>query len=122
MFYLIIRWIINAAALILVAYFVPGVEIQSFYAALIAALILGLINAIIRPIIILLTLPINIITLGLFTLIINAFMLWFASTIVKGFEVQNFVAALLAAILLWAVSLITNFLFSSSADAHLRRR
>lgn len=107
--YLFLRWLLNAVTLIGAAYLVTGIEVSGIYAAFITALILGLINAIIRPIIILLTLPINIISLGLFTFIINALMIWFVSTIVKGFNVSGFMPALWGAIILWIVSLITNF-------------
>jgi putative membrane protein len=108
--YLLIRWLIYAVAIVLLAYIVPGISVKNFYSALIAALILGLVNAIIRPLLILLTLPVNILTLGLFTLVINALMLWLVASIVKGFDVKNFVAAFLGALVLWAVSWITNAL------------
>ena len=108
--YLILRWLINTVAILLMAYYLPGIAVSGFYAALIAALILGIINAIIRPLIILLTLPVNILTLGLFTFLINAFLFWFASTIVKGFEVADFKAAFLGALIMWLVSWISNWL------------
>jgi len=92
---LIIRLLLNAAALLLVAYLVPGFSVDGFYAALIVAIILGIVNAIIKPILVLLTLPITILTLGLFTLVINALLIWFVSTIVKGFYVESFGAALI---------------------------
>jgi len=107
---LILRWLINALAIICIAYFLPGVAVSGIYAALIAAIILGIINALIRPIVILLTLPVNILTLGLFTLIINALMFWFASTIVKGFDVVDFKAAFFGALIMWLVSWLTNWL------------
>jgi len=109
--YLLLRWLINALAILAIAYYVPGVSVSGFYAALIAALILGIVNALLRPILILLTLPVNVLTLGLFTLIINAFLFWFASTIVKGFAVADFKAAFLGALIMWLVSWITNWLF-----------
>jgi len=108
--YLILRWLINTAAILLMAYYLPGIAVTGFYAALIAALVLGIINAIIRPLIVLLTLPVNILTLGLFTFIINAFLFWFVSTIVKGFEVADFKAAFLGALIMWLVSWISNWL------------
>ncbi len=110
---LLLRWLLNAAALLLVAYLVPGVHVAGFYAALIAALVLGIVNALIRPLLILLTLPITILTLGLFTLVINAFLLWFVSTVVKGFAIDGFVPALLGALVLWAMSVITNSLLQN---------
>lgn len=108
--YLILRWLINTVAILLMAYYLPGIAVSGFYAALIAALILGIINAIIRPLIVLLTLPVNILTLGLFTFLINAFLFWFASTIVKGFEVADFKAAFLGALIMWLVSWFSNWL------------
>ena len=105
---LIIRWLIYTLAIMLLAYVVPGISVRSFYAALIAALILGLVNAVIRPLLIILTLPVNILTLGLFTLVINALLLWFVASIVKGFDVKNFTAAFLGALILWVVGWITN--------------
>jgi putative membrane protein len=92
----------------LVAYYVPGIAVVSFYAALITALILGLINAIIRPLAVLLTLPVNILTLGLFTLVINALMFWLASSVVKGFYVSGFAAAFWGALIMWLVGWVIN--------------
>jgi putative membrane protein len=110
---LILRWLINAIALLVVTQLVPGFSVASFYYALIAALVLGLVNAVIRPILIVLTLPLNILTLGLFTFVINAALIWFVSTFVKGFEVAGFLPALLAAIILWAAACVTNYLIKS---------
>lgn len=106
--YLLLRWLINAAALVLVSQLVPGVEVASAYTALVAALVLGLTNAILRPILLILTLPITIITLGLFALVVNASMVWFVSSIVKGFEVADFWAAFWASIVLWIVGWVTS--------------
>lgn len=94
----------------LLTYIVPGISVKNFYSALLAALVLGLVNAVIRPLLILLTLPVNILTLGFFTLVINALMLWFVASIVKGFDVKSFIAAFLGALVLWAVSWLTNAL------------
>jgi len=107
----IIRWILNTLILMLVAGIVPGISFSSFWSALITSLIFGFINAIIRPLMIILTLPINILTLGLFTLIINALMFWLASTIVKGFEVANFSAAFWGALVYWILITIVNLIF-----------
>ena len=109
---LLLRWILNALALLLVTRVVPGVAIDDFYSALVVALVLGIVNALIRPILVFLTLPINLLTLGLFTLVINALLFWFVSTLVKGFEVAGFAAAFWGALVLWAVSWVTNALFS----------
>lgn len=114
---LLFRWLINAVALIAVANIVPGFGVDTFYTALIAALVLGLVNALIRPILLILTLPINILTLGLFTFVINALMVWLASTIVSGFTVEGFVPAFVAALFLWAVSLGTNWLISHAEES-----
>ena len=80
----ILRLIINSGVILLVAYFIPGIQVSSFWAALFLAVVMGVINALIRPIIILLTLPINLLTLGLLTLVINALMFWMASAFVIG--------------------------------------
>jgi len=98
------------------AYIVPGVSIRSFGAALVAALIIGLVNALIRPLVLLLTLPVNILTLGLFTLVINALMFWLASGIAKGFDVTGFSAAFLGALVYWLTSWIVNGLFIGSKE------
>lgn len=116
MSYLILRWILNALALLLVAYVVPGFGVASLYTALIAALVLGLANALIRPLLFILTLPVTILTLGLFTFVLNALMIWLVSTIVKGFTIEGFVPALLAAIILWVVSIITNWLIDQAKE------
>lgn len=108
--HLLLRWLLNAVALLLVAYLVPGFHVSTFYTALIVALVLGILNAVIKPIIVILTLPINILTLGLFTLVINAVLIWFVSTIVKGFTVDSFLAALVGGVILWVMSWITNAL------------
>lgn len=100
---LILRWIINAGTLILLAKYLPGITVNGWYAALIAALVLGLINAVIRPIFIFLTLPISILTLGLFTLVINGLMFWFASSVVKGFTVSGFMPAFYGALIMTVV-------------------
>lgn len=104
----IILWIINALAVMLTAYLVPGVIVSSFWSALIAAVVIGLVNAIIRPLALLLTLPINILTLGLFTLVINALMFWLASALVPGFTVTGFWAAFIGALVFWIVSWLSN--------------
>ena len=107
---LIIRWLATAGALLAIAYYhlIPGISVTNFYAALVAVLVLGLINALIRPLILLLTLPFNILTLGLFTLIINALLFWFASTLVKGFNVSGFWAAFWGSLAMWVVNWFIN--------------
>lgn len=106
----LLRWLVSALALILVTKLVVGFHVETFYSALIAALIVGLFNAIIRPVLIVLTLPITIVTLGLFTFVINALLLLLASTIVKGFTIDGFLPALMGALILWAVGTLTNWM------------
>lgn len=110
---LIVRWLLTALALLGITHFVTGIRVDNFYAALVAALVLGLVNALIRPVILLLTLPFNIITLGLFTLVVNALMFWFASTVVKGFNVDGFLPAFWGAILMWVFNWFINGIMSS---------
>jgi len=107
---LLIRWLLNAAALLLVAYLYPGVAVASFFSAMIAALILGLVNAVVRPILVILTLPVTLLTLGLFLFVINALLFWFVAEIVQGFHVTGFVAALVGSILYSLVTLVINWL------------
>jgi putative membrane protein len=96
---IIVRWLLLAAALLLVAYLYPGVTINSFGSAMIAAFVLGLLNTLLRPILVLLTLPVTLITLGLFLFIINALMFWAAATVLDGFNVSGFVAALVGSLI-----------------------
>ena len=96
---LIVRWMLLAAALLLVASLYPGVELKSFGAAMIAALVLGLLNTIVRPVLVLLTLPVTVLTVGLFLFIINALMFWAAAGVLQGFYVTGFVAALVGSLI-----------------------
>ncbi len=94
-----VRWFLLAAALLLVAYLYPGVSVTSFGAALIAAFVLGFLNLLLRPILVLLTLPVTVITLGLFLFVINALMFYFAASILSGLNVAGFGAALIGSLL-----------------------
>jgi putative membrane protein len=107
---LVARWILNAAALLLVAYIYPGVYVESFFAAAIAALALGLVNAVVRPLLVILTLPVTLLTLGLFLFVINALLFWFVAEIVKGFAVTGFMGALVGSILYSLITLVTSWL------------
>lgn len=107
---LLLRIVINAAALALAATVVQGFSVSGPYAALVAAIILGLLNALVRPILIFLTLPVTVVTLGLFLFIINGLMVWLMASIVKGIEVAGFAPALMVALILWAVGVLTNWL------------
>ena len=96
---LIIKWLLSAAALLAVAHFYSGVVITSYTAALIAAFVIGLLNTIVRPIFVILTLPVTVITLGLFLFVINALMFYMASGLIGGFKVNGFTAALIGSLL-----------------------
>ncbi|HWI40981.1 MAG TPA: phage holin family protein [Verrucomicrobiae bacterium] len=100
----ILKWLIGALAVGVTAYVLPGIRVSGFFAALVTALVLGLVNTFIKPVLLLLTLPINILTLGLFTLVVNALLIMLTSAIVPGFEVRNFGWAMLFSLVL---SLVT---------------
>ena len=105
---LLLVWLINAVALIAVAYLLPGIAVSDFVTALVAALVLGLVNAIIRPILVLLTLPATLLTLGLFIFVINGLLFWFVGTFISGFVVAGFWPGVFGAIgysiVSWALS------------------
>ena len=103
---LIAKWLLSAAALLAVAYLYSGVEVSSFGAALIAALVIGLFNMLLRPILVVLTLPVTVLTLGLFLFVINALMFWAAAGVLDGFHVRGFGAALLGSLIYSAFSLV----------------
>lgn len=96
---LIVRWLLLAAALLLVAHLYPGVVVKSFGSAMIAAFVLGLLNTLLRPVLVLLTLPVTVLTLGLFLFVINALMFYFAASLLDGLAVTGFVAALIGSLL-----------------------
>ena len=96
---LLLTWIINAVALLLVPYLMSSVTVASFGTALVAALVLGLINTLIRPVLVLLTLPVTFVTLGLFIFVINGLLFWAAANLVGGFQVAGFWSAVGGAIL-----------------------
>ena len=105
---LLVVWLINAIALMAVAYLLPGIAVSSFIVALVAALVLGLVNAVIRPILVLLTLPATLLTLGLFIFAINGLLFWFVGSFVSGFVVSGFwwgvAGAIAYSIVSWALS------------------
>ena len=105
---LLLTWIINAAALMALPYLMHSVSVTSIGAAFIAALVLGLVNTLIRPVLVLLTLPVTFLSLGLFILVINGLLFWGVAQMVGGFHVAGFWSAMLAAILYsvisWALS------------------
>jgi len=96
---IVVRWVLLAAALLLVAHLYEGVVVQSFGAAMIAAFVIGLFNALLRPVLVLLTLPVTLVTLGLFLFVINALMFYFAAGVLDGFHVNGFVAALIGSLI-----------------------
>ncbi|MCS0614171.1 phage holin family protein [Massilia kyonggiensis] len=105
---LLLTWLINAAALMALPYLMHSVSVDNVGAALVAALVLGLVNTIIRPVLVVLTLPVTVVSLGLFILVINALLFWLVANVVGGFHVAGFGSAFLAAILYsvisWALS------------------
>ncbi len=109
-FKLIFKWLVLSAAVVLAAYLVPGIMVASWQVALIAGLVLGLINLFIKPVLSILTIPINIITLGIFGIILNAILFWAAAYFVSGFSIANFMAALfgsiVVSIVLWLAHLL----------------
>lgn len=105
----LLRWLLLAAALLLVAYLYPGVRVQGFAAALVAAAVLGLFNSVLRPLLVLLTLPVTLLTLGLFLFVINAAMFWLAARVLDGFAVDGFVSALVGSLIYSALGLVIDF-------------
>ncbi len=105
---IILRLLWNALGLLLIANFIPGITIDSIYTAIIAAIILGVFNAVLKPILIVLTLPITLITLGLFALVINAALFLFAASFIEGFAVTSFWYALLGSLLMSLISTVGN--------------
>ena len=101
---LLVVWLINALALMAVAYLMPSIQVSSFGAALVAALVLGLVNAVVRPILVLLTLPVTILTLGLFIFVLNGLLFWMVGSWLQGFEVAGFWPAVFGALLFSLVS------------------
>jgi putative membrane protein len=96
---LLVKWLLLASALLFVAYIYSGVEVRSFGAAMLAALVIGLLNTFVRPILVVLTLPVTVLTVGLFLFIINALMFWAAASMLDGFHVRSFGAALLGSLI-----------------------
>ena len=103
---LIAKWLLSAAALLAVAYLYKGVQVTNFTSALIAAIVLGLFNTILRPLLIVLTLPVTVVTLGLFLFVINALMFWAAASVLDGFHVSGFGAALLGSLIYSAMGIV----------------
>ncbi|NLO20687.1 MAG: phage holin family protein [Syntrophomonadaceae bacterium] len=103
-----LRWLLNILAIIITAALIPAFDL-TLWAAIVGSIFLGVINAIIRPLLILLTLPLNLLTLGLFTLVINGFMLWVTSLTIQGFDIDSFAWAIVCSIVISLVSFIISF-------------
>jgi putative membrane protein len=116
---IIVRWLLLAAALLLVAHLYPGVAVKSFGSAMVAAFVLGLFNTLVRPLLVLLTLPVTLLTLGLFLFVINALMFWAAASVLDGFNVAGFGAALIGSLLYslcgMVIDVATERIFSRSS-------
>jgi len=105
---IIVNWILSTVAILIAAYLLPGIGLANLWAAFVAALVLGILNAVVRPLLLILTLPINILTLGLFTFIINAMVVSLAASLVPGFQVASFGWAILFSIILSLVNMGIN--------------
>lgn len=105
---LLCKWLLNAAALLAIAHLHHGVQVSSFGSAMVAALVVGLFNALLRPVLVVLTFPVTVLSLGLFLFVINALMFWGAATVLEGFEVDGFGAALLGSLLYTAIGMVIN--------------
>jgi putative membrane protein len=103
---LLAKWLLSAAALLFVAYIYTGVEVKSFTSAMIAAFVIGLLNTVVRPVLVVLTLPVTALTLGLFLFVINALMFWAAAGVLDGFHVRGFVAALIGSVIYSLIGLV----------------
>ena len=113
---LLLVWLINAVALFALPYVFPWVQVDTFWAALVAALVLGLINALIRPLLVLLTLPVTIVTLGLFIFVINGLLFWWVGSFIDGFHVSGFWSGVFGAIVYSLISWLLSSLLMKKDD------
>ena len=113
--YVLLRWIAFALVIMFTAWVIPGITVENFWAALIVAVVLGIINAFIKPALQLITLPINILTLGIFGLILNALLLMFAGWVSPGFDVDGFLSAFIGSIVISLLSLGINLIDKQNA-------
>jgi len=118
----LLRWSINLMALVVAGSLIPGIKISNIEMGILAAGILGIVNAVIRPIVLIFTLPINLLTLGFFTLIINAALLKFVAYVVPGFVIESFGAAFLGAILISCISWLLNIFVGGNGSVVIIRR
>ena len=119
---LLLRWLLSALALIGITYLVPGIHVSGFLVALLAALVIGIVNALVRPLLILLTLPVTVLTLGLFLLVIKALLFGLAAWLVPGFTVDGVGAAVLGSVLYWLASLAINALLGIERKVVRKRK
>lgn len=110
---LLLKWLLAACALLLVAYLYPGVQVQSFGSALIAAAVVGIFYTLLRPLLVVLTLPVTVVTLGLFLFVINALLFWAAASLLDGFHVNGFGAALLGSLIYSALMIVVDVALKS---------
>jgi putative membrane protein len=103
---LITKWLLSASALLFVAYVYGGVQVASFSYAMAGAVLIGLLNAVVRPVLVVLTLPVTVLTLGLFLFVINAIVFWAAGSLLEGFRVRDFVAALVGSLIYTAIGVV----------------
>lgn len=103
---LIAKWLLSASALLFVAYVYSGVQVANYTSALVAVVVIGLLNAVVRPVLVVLTLPVTVVTLGLFLFVINAILFWAAASVLDGFQVRGFVGALVGSLLYTALGMI----------------
>ena len=113
---LLVRWILFALAIVFVAWLVPGIEVENFQSAMLVTVSIALINIFIRPLIVFITLPINILTLGIFTLVINALLLMLAGYLAPGVDVEGFLSAFIGSVVLAFLGLIINMVTIDKAD------
>ena len=103
---LIAKWLLSASALLFLAYIYGGVQVRGFGSAMLAALVIGLLNIVVRPVLVVLTLPVTMLTLGLFLFVINALVFWAAAAVLQGLVVQGFLAALVGSLLYTAIGIV----------------
>lgn len=103
---LLAKWLLSASALLFVAYVYNGVQVSSFASAMLAALVIGLLNTVVRPVLVVLTLPVTVLTLGLFLFVINALVFWAAAGVLDGFQVRGFLAALVGSLIYTLIGMV----------------
>ena len=119
---ILIRILINALAIVVAAKVIPGIELDGVMAALVAGLVLGVVNGFVRPILLFLTLPLTLLTLGLFLFVLNGLCLWLTAALVKGFEIHGFWAAVFGALLVSLVSWVLNAFLNDQGNIQVLRR